>query len=172
MTATQIESLSQQLANELIRHDQLLATAESCTGGGLAELLTRIPGSSTWFERGFVTYSNAAKASMLAVPETTLDEFGAVSEETARAMAKGAILNSHAHLAVSITGIAGPEGGTEEKPVGLVCFGWSQRDGETRTAQIIFSGDNPNKTNNTQRITIRQQACLMAMQGLLEFLPS
>ena len=112
---TQLESLSQQLANELIRHDQLLATAESCTGGGLAELLTRIPGSSTWFERGFVTYSNPAKASMLAVPETTLDEFGAVSEETASAMAKGAILNSHAHLAVSITGIAGPDGGTEEK---------------------------------------------------------
>ncbi len=102
----------------------MLALAESCTGGMAAEAVTNVAGSSAWFERGFVTYSNAAKIEMLGVSAETLDRFGAVSEETAREMALGALKHSHASVAISITGIAGPDGGTPEKPVGMVCFAW------------------------------------------------
>jgi nicotinamide-nucleotide amidase len=108
-----------------------LATAESCTGGLVAGLLTEIPGSSAVVERGFVTYSNAAKQECLGVPEATIRAHGAVSEETARAMAEGALRASHADVAVSITGIAGPDGGTPEKPVGLVWFACARRGGAT-----------------------------------------
>jgi len=108
-----------------------VAAAESCTGGLLAATLTEIPGSSDVFERGFVTYSNAAKAAMLDVPTDTLDRFGAVSRETAEAMAQGALAHSPADLAVSITGIAGPGGGTPAKPVGLVHFGAARRGRQT-----------------------------------------
>jgi nicotinamide-nucleotide amidase len=108
-----------------------LATAESCTGGLLAGLLTEIPGSSAVVERGLVVYSNDAKAELLDVPKATLAAFGAVSQETARAMAQGAIARSHADFAVAITGVAGPDGGTAEKPVGLVCFACTGADGVT-----------------------------------------
>ena len=106
-----------------------IATAESCTGGLVAGLLTEIPGSSAVLERGFVIYSNDAKRELLDVPEATLAAFGAVSEQTARAMAQGAIAHSKVNLAVAITGIAGPDGGTAEKPVGLVHFACARRDG-------------------------------------------
>jgi nicotinamide-nucleotide amidase len=107
-----------------------IATAESCTGGLVAGLLSEIPGSSAVFERGFVVYSNESKQELLGVPAHTLAEFGAVSEQTARAMAQGAIVRSLAGLAVAVTGIAGPDGGTDEKPVGLVHFACARRDGE------------------------------------------
>lgn len=115
-----------------------LATAESCTGGLVSALLTEIPGSSDVFDRGFVTYSNAAKISMLSVPQALIAMHGAVSEEVARAMAEGALHQSEADIAVSITGIAGPGGGTAQKPVGLVCFGLAQRNGPIITDSRRF----------------------------------
>ena len=152
---------AEQLAEMFLKTSSKLVTAESCTGGGLAEILTRIPGSSAWFERGFVTYSNESKHEMLAVPIDTLEQYGAVSEETASAMAKGAVENSRADYSVAITGIAGPGGGTVDKPVGTVCFAWYQRHEDGNTARICFDGD---------RLKIRQQACMLAMQGLLDLL--
>jgi nicotinamide-nucleotide amidase len=123
---------------DLLRARKLkLATAESCTGGLIAAMLTEVPGSSDVFERGFVTYSNEAKAEMLSVPAALIKEHGAVSEEVARAMAEGALRNSRADIAVSVTGIAGPDGGTEAKPVGLVHFGVS-RGGETQHHEKRF----------------------------------
>ena len=112
--------LAEQLGRLLKIKRLKIATAESCTGGWIAQVITEIPGSSAWFDRGFVTYSNASKIEMLGVARQTLEQFGAVSSETAQAMAKGALQNSAADLAVAVTGIAGPDGGTVEKPVGTV----------------------------------------------------
>ncbi len=152
---------AEQLAELFIKTARKLVTAESCTGGGLAEILTRIPGSSAWFERGFVTYSNESKNELLSVPLDTLEQHGAVSKETAIAMAEGAIENSHADYSVSITGIAGPDGGTEDKPVGTICFAWCKRGETATTTRICFDGD---------RLKIREQACMLAMQGLCNLL--
>src|SRR5687768_7710588 len=105
----------------------MLVTAESCTGGWVAQAVTSVAGSSDWFERGFVTYSNDAKHDLLGVRKKTLDAHGAVSEETAREMAQGALARSKGTLAVAITGVAGPGGGSREKPVGMVCFAWSSK---------------------------------------------
>ncbi|RMF74268.1 MAG: CinA family protein [Alphaproteobacteria bacterium] len=119
---------------ELARDAELhLATAESCTGGLLAAVITEVPGASDVFERGFVTYSNAAKTELLGVPAPLILEFGAVSEEVARAMATGALAHSHADMAISITGIAGPSGGTADKPVGTVCFGLARKGRPVRS---------------------------------------
>ena len=161
MTHTVAEELAERLGKLLLEQNLKLVTAESCTGGGLAEIVTRIPGSSNWFERGFVTYSDEAKQELLGVPFNTIEQFGAVSEETAVAMAEGALDNSHADVSVSITGIAGPDGGTDEKPVGTVCFAWSRRDMETHAARTVFKGD---------RMQVRQQACMMALQGLIDMI--
>jgi nicotinamide-nucleotide amidase len=140
----------------------VLACAESCTGGWVAQTITAVAGSSEWFDRGFVTYSNAAKQDMLGVPEATLAQFGAVSEPTARAMAVGALAHSLAHVTLSITGIAGPSGGTPEKPVGLVWFGWARGRGahveDVRSESRIFEGD---------REAVRRQAVIHALQGML-----
>ena len=152
---------AEQLAEIFLKTSNKLVTAESCTGGGLAEILTRLPGSSAWFERGFVTYSNESKQEILSVPIETLEQFGAVSEETASAMAKGALENSRADYSVAITGIAGPGGGSEEKPVGTVCFAWYGRNEGGSTAHICFDGD---------RLKVREQACMLAMQGLIDLL--
>jgi nicotinamide-nucleotide amidase len=137
----------------------VLATAESCTGGWVAQAVTSISGSSDWFDRGFVTYSNAAKREMLGVRVETLDRHGAVSEATAREMAAGALAASGAGVAVSVTGVAGPAGGTAAKPVGMVCFGWALRDGRADTATKRFDGD---------REAVRRQSVVFALQGLLE----
>ncbi len=152
---------AEQLAEKFLITSTKLVTAESCTGGGLAEILTRLPGSSAWFERGFITYSNESKQEILSVPIETLEQFGAVSEETASAMAKGALENSRADYSVAITGIAGPGGGSEEKPVGTVCFAWYGRNEGGSTAHICFDGD---------RLKVREQACMLAMQGLIDLL--
>lgn len=141
----------------------LMTTAESCTGGGVAQAITDIPGSSQWYEGGFVTYSNVAKTEMLDVPPALLAQFGAVSEEAAAAMAEGALANSSAHVSVSTTGIAGPTGAVPGKPVGTVCFGWSmERHGEphTVTERLVFKGD---------RQAVRQQAVMHALEGLIRF---
>ncbi len=137
----------------------LLASAESCTGGWVAEAVTAIAGSSEWFERGFVTYSNAAKMEMLGVSAATLEAFGAVSEQTAGEMATGALVHSHAQLALSITGVAGPGGGSAEKPVGMVCFGWAGEGGAPLVITRNFSGD---------RESVRRQSVICALQGVLE----
>lgn len=138
----------------------MLATAESCTGGLVAAAITDVSGSSGWFERGFVTYSNEAKTTMVGVPAKLIRDHGAVSEEVARAMAEGALLNSRAQVSLAITGVAGPGGGTPEKPVGMVCFGWSNRI-TTHTETQRFKGD---------RAQIRRQAAEHAMRGLLELI--
>jgi nicotinamide-nucleotide amidase len=116
----------------------LVATAESCTGGLVAGTLTAIPGSSDVFERGFVTYSNAAKSEMLGVPVWLIERHGAVSEDVARAMAGGALLHSQASVAVAVTGIAGPDGGSPDKPVGLVHFAAGRRDGPMHHERVLF----------------------------------
>jgi nicotinamide-nucleotide amidase len=135
-----------------------LVTAESCTGGWVAQAVTAVSGSSDWFERGFVTYSNEAKQEMLGVRAGTLDRTGAVSEETALEMARGALAASRAQVAVSITGVAGPTGGTAAKPVGMVCFGWALADGADATTKR-FAGD---------REQVRRQSVIFALQGVLE----
>lgn len=124
--------------------NETIAAAESCTGGLIAATLTAIPGSSDVFERGFVTYSNSAKSELLGVPYWLIERHGAVSEDVARAMAGGALTRSHASLAVAVTGVAGPDGGTEEKPVGFVCFAAGRRDEPIRSACVLF-GD-PGRT--------------------------
>jgi len=120
------------------RKGLMLATAESCTGGLIAAILTEVPGSSDVVERGFVTYSNEAKTAMLGVPTETIESHGAVSEAVARAMAEGALAHSRADIAVAVTGVAGPGGGTPEKPVGLVHFGATARGGETERRECRF----------------------------------
>lgn len=155
--------LADRLGKALLAEHKTLVIAESCTGGGIAWLITSIPGSSLWFDRGIVAYSNTAKQELLAVSHDVLVNFGAVSEQTAIAMARGALLNSHANISVAVTGIAGPDGGTELKPVGTVCFAWSRDDGETRAARVVFPGD---------RQQVREQAILMAIQGLLDMIES
>ena len=142
MTAQRdLEALAAGLGARLLARGEWLAAAESCTGGWLAQAVTAVAGSSGWFDRGFVTYSNAAKSDLLGVPAATLERHGGVSEHTARAMAQGALAHSRADWAVAITGIAGPSGGTAEKPVGTVCFAWAQRDGGCIAETCRFSGE-------------------------------
>src|SRR5215831_857510 len=127
-----LASLARRVGSRLRRRGLMLATAESCTGGWIAQAVTSVAGSSDWFERGFVTYSNEAKKEMLGVRAATLSRHGAVSEEAAREMASGALKRSGAHVAIAVTGIAGPGGGTREKPVGTVCFAWATKKGAIR----------------------------------------
>lgn len=138
-----------------------LVTAESCTGGWVAQSVTAIAGSSDWFERGFVTYSNEAKQELLGVSAETLARCGAVSEETAREMARGALAASHGTLAVAITGVAGPSGGTPAKPVGMVCLAWAGEHGAPRSETRYFTGD---------REKVRRQSVMRALQGVVEWL--
>lgn len=155
------EQLVTKLANKLQTLEWKLATAESCTGGGVAYFLTNLAGSSRWFERGFVTYSNLAKEEMLSVPLTTLTTYGAVSAQTAHAMAEGTLEHSQAQVSVSITGIAGPDGGSIDKPVGTVWFGWAGINKETKTKMHLLKGD---------RVAIREQAIVIALEELLTFI--
>ncbi len=158
---SELETLAESLGRLLSVRGEWLAAAESCTGGWLAQSVTAIAGSSAWFDRGFVTYSNAAKVDMLGVPETTLARHGAVSEAVARAMAQGALAHSRADWAVAITGIAGPGGGLPEKPVGTVCFAWACRDGGCEATVRHFSGD---------RAAVRRASVAFALNGLLDCL--
>ncbi len=158
MTA-QIDKKIILLAQKLVEREWLLATAESCTGGWLAKSCTDLAGSSAWFERGFVTYSNRSKNEMLGVDMTLIEEHGAVSEESVGAMVAGILENSPAHIAVAISGIAGPDGGSEAKPVGTVCFGWMIDGGERVVKTAHFKGD---------REAVRREAVEYALDGLLE----
>ncbi|MDO9150477.1 MAG: CinA family protein [Methylotenera sp.] len=152
-------TLASELGLKLKQHSYLLALAESCTGGMVAQTVTSIAGSSAWFDRGFITYSNNAKIEMLNVSQSTLENFGAVSEQTAAEMAVGALKNSHAHIAGSITGIAGPDGGGPEKPVGTVCFAWVGIHLPMSTCTKQFQGS---------RTEIRQQATAFMLAQLIE----
>lgn len=154
----ELERLAGELGAALLARGWLLASAESCTGGWAAQAMTAIAGSSSWFERGFVTYSNPAKRELLEVPADVLARFGAVSEETARDMALGALTRSHAHIAFAITGIAGPDGGTPDKPVGTVCFAWALEDGRVQSGRCLFGGD---------RAAVRAQAVGHALRETL-----
>ncbi|MHB1947999.1 MAG: CinA family protein [Gammaproteobacteria bacterium] len=156
-----LEKLTTDLGLALISREWKLATAESCTGGGVAYHITEISGSSKWFERGFVTYSNLSKEELLGVSQATLSEFGAVSEETAKEMAEGALERSQAQISLAITGIAGPDGGSIAKPVGTVWFAWAGINQETQAELHVFQGD---------RHSIREQAIEVALNKLLAFL--
>lgn len=157
-----IENLAEKVGEILKQHSLKLATAESCTGGGLAYAITNIAGSSAWFERGFVTYSNEAKMEMLGVKAATIKKHGAVSEQIAREMAEGALKNSNADISIAITGIAGPEGGTHDKPVGTVWIAWAGLGKKIKTSVEIFSGD---------RQAVRARSIEKALDEVLEMIP-
>ncbi len=152
--------MSQKLGAALLSKGWKLVLAESCTGGQLAETITDVPGSSQWFDRGFVSYSNQSKVEMLGVKPSVLDEYGAVSKETAYEMAMGAINHSDADITLSITGIAGPSGGTKNKPVGTVWFGLGVRNGHCECRKMHFSSG---------RQSIRHEAVMFALAWALEF---
>ena len=145
------------VSKKLHERNLFLVTAESCTGGWLAKQITDLAGSSSIFDRGFVTYSNDSKREMLGVQKNTIEGFGAVSEEVVKAMVEGALSNSKADISVAISGVAGPDGGTEEKPVGMVCFAWMMRNKTARTKTAYFNGD---------RDAVRRQAVDYALEGI------
>ncbi|MGM0564197.1 MAG: CinA family protein [Pseudomonadota bacterium] len=149
------------LADALLERGQRLATAESCTGGLLSACCTELPGSSDWFDRGWVTYTNAAKIELIQVPNNLIEQHGAVSVEVADAMAHGAMMASEGDWGVGITGIAGPSGGSEEKPVGTVCFGVASRSGLRYARRYQFSGE---------RSDVRAQSVRAAVDLLLQHL--
>jgi len=159
MAADTLAALAARVGERLKQQGRMLATAESCTGGWVAQAVTSVSGSSDWFDRGFVTYSNDAKRDMLGVSAETLAARGAVSEETAREMAAGALGRSRASAALAITGVAGPTGGTPDKPVGMVCFAWALRGGMIESETRRFEGD---------REAVRRQSVQHSLQGLLE----
>lgn len=154
----QIIELARLLGQKLKQKKLKIATAESCTGGGIAQAITEISGSSSWFDRGFVTYSNLAKMQMLQVKQGALDQHGAVSEVVARQMVEGALNNSDANLAVSVTGIAGPGGGSEKKPVGTVYIAWGIKGEGVECEKYVFLGD---------RADVRKQTVISALKGCL-----
>lgn len=153
-----LRELTAKLGDRLRAVGLTVATAESCTGGWIAKCITDIAGSSEWFDRGFVTYSNEAKIEQLDVPAGVIETHGAVSEDTVRAMAEGALAHSRADLAVSVSGVAGPGGGSDDKPVGTVWFCWQRRGGEPMVRVVPFDGD---------RETVRREAVKAALWGLL-----
>jgi nicotinamide-nucleotide amidase len=156
-----LTELSQQLAKLLLQQQKQLAVAESCTGGWLAKTVTDLAGSSQWFERGFVTYSNAAKQEMLGVRPKTLLRDGAVSEAAVQEMSLGALAHSQADISVAISGIAGPGGAVPGKPVGTVCFSWALKDHSHHQHTKHFEGD---------REAVRLQSVTCALEGLLDVL--
>ena len=157
-----LDALAVLVGTRLKENGLALATAESCTGGWVAQVVTSVSGSSEWFDRGFVTYSNEAKREMMGVRAETLERHGAVSEETAREMASGALAASRAQIAVAITGVAGPTGGTPQKPVGMVCFAWAARGGAVDSTTRHFAGD---------RAVVRRRSVVFALQGVMDRVP-
>lgn len=155
---TRVERLAEQVGQALLESGLKLTTAESCTGGGIGYAITAVPGSSQWFEEGYITYSNEAKHKLLAVQNQTLSNHGAVSEAVVKEMAQGALTASGAQLAVAVSGVAGPDGGTPEKPVGTVWIGWAQQGKDVVAQQFLFSGD---------RKSVRIQTVEAALSGVL-----
>lgn len=163
MDVSELQTLAARVGEALLARGWQLATAESCTGGWAAQTVTAISGSSAWFDRGFVTYSNEAKQEMLDVRSATLASHGAVSEAVVREMAEGVLAHSRAHVALAISGIAGPTGGTAEKPVGMVCIAWSLRSGARLSQTLYFQGD---------RAEVRRQSVVAALHGVLHLIES
>jgi nicotinamide-nucleotide amidase len=159
MSEESLEALARRFGAVMAAGDWMVTTAESCTGGAIAKTITDVAGSSAWLDRGFVTYTNDAKHHMLAVPEATLDAHGAVSSATVEAMVTGALTHSAANLAVAVSGVAGPAGGTADKPVGLVWFAWARR-GHPPEAQV--------KQLDGDRGAVRGAAVRVALNGLIE----
>jgi nicotinamide-nucleotide amidase len=154
---SELFKLAEQLGRLLNAQGKIIATAESCTGGSIAQVITEVPGSSAWYDRGFVTYSNASKMQMLGVSSKTLEVYGAVSADTAIAMAEGALARSDADIVVAVTGIAGPDGGTLDKPVGTVFIAWAERNGEVQVVKKYWAGS---------RRHIRAQTVKAALEGI------
>jgi len=161
MTDPVLYKLAEEVGAALKSSRLMLATAESCTGGWVAEAVTMVPGSSEWFERGFVTYTYISKREMLGVKGATLEKYGAVAEEVVREMVEGALARSHSQIAVAVSGVAGPGGGTPDKPVGFVCFAWGMKDGKPRSETRRFSGD---------REAVRRQSVEHALRGVIALL--
>jgi nicotinamide-nucleotide amidase len=161
MMDNMLYTLAEQVGQALKSRGLMLATAESCTGGWVSEAITMVPGSSDWFERGFVTYTYISKREMLGVSNDTLGRYGAVSEPTVREMVTGALTRSHAQVAVAVSGTAGPAGGTPEKPVGTVCLAWALKDGAPKSETLHFAGD---------REAVRKQSVEHALTGILSLL--
>lgn len=161
--AERLNKLAEELGQRLQAAGLILATAESCTGGWVSKVVTDIPGSSAWFDRGFVAYGNPAKQEMLGVSAAAITDHGAVSEEVALEMARGALEHSRAGVAVAITGIAGPTGGSEDKPVGTVCFAWVRTGRGPLSQRVQFAGN---------REEVRHQSVRFALGRLLELLES
>ncbi len=158
MTDENLYQLAERVGAALKAKGMMMATAESCTGGWIAQAVTAVPGSSDWFERGFVVYTYISKREMLGVKPETLETHGAVSEHTVREMTVGALARSHAQVVVSVSGTAGPTGGTPEKPVGTVCFGWGTAGDAVHSAVKYFDGD---------REAVRRQAVVFALERVL-----
>ena len=156
-----MDILAAQVGNVLKSHGLMLATVESCTGGGVAQAVTSVAGSSVWFERGFVTYSNLSKQQMLGVSEATLAQYGAVSEAVVREMVAGALAGSTAQVALAVSGIAGPDGGTPDKPVGTVWFAWGIKNLAVHTQRHQLAGN---------RAEVRARAVCIALQGVIDLL--
>ena len=158
VTLPNLHELALHVSIALSTRQQRLAVAESCTGGWIAKVATDLPGSSAWFDRGFISYSNAAKTELLGVQASTLSACGAVSAEVVAEMATGALARSHADVALAVSGIAGPDGGSTEKPVGTVYLAWAWRDGTVQTEKRLFAGN---------RDAVRLQTVAAALQGIL-----
>jgi len=159
MVDNRLFQLAEQVGAALKSRALMLATAESCTGGGVGAAITAVPGSSDWYERGFITYTYISKREMLGVKAQTLEQHGAVSEQAVKEMATGALAASHAQVAVAVSGTAGPAGGTPEKPVGTVCLAWALRNGEPVAETRHFAGD---------REAVRRQTVVRALEGVLK----
>jgi nicotinamide-nucleotide amidase len=157
----ELYELSGRVGDALKARKLMMAAAESCTGGWIGQAVTMVPGSSNWFDRGFVTYTNEAKQDMLGVSAKTLKEFGAVSEQTVREMVTGALSRSRAQIAVAVSGVAGPDGGSPQKPVGTVLLAWAEKSGRVVAQSIRFSGD---------RDAVRRQTVIAALEGILALL--
>ena len=157
----ELYELSGRVGDALKARKLMMAAAESCTGGWIGQVITMVPGSSKWFDRAFVTYTNEAKQDMLGVSVDTLNEFGAVSEQTVREMVAGALARSRAQVAVAVSGIAGPDGGSRTKPVGTVLLAWAEKDGSVEARAMHFRGD---------RDAVRRKTVIAALEGMLVLL--
>jgi nicotinamide-nucleotide amidase len=158
MSDQQLYQLAQSAGKALEARAWMMVSAESCTGGWIGEAMTMVPGSSAWYERGFITYTNIAKNEMLGVSMDTLQRHGAVSERTVSEMAAGALARSHAQVAVAVSGVAGPGGGSPEKPVGTVCFAWAVKNGAATAETRVFPGD---------RAAVRRLSVEHALAGVI-----
>jgi len=158
MMDAQLYALAEKVGMALKAQGLMIVTAESCTGGWISEAITAVAGSSAWFERGFVVYTYISKREMLGVSTDTLGAHGAVSEQTVREMAQGAITHSHAQVSVAVSGTAGPSGGTPQKPVGTVCIAWAGPNNDVASETLLFKGD---------RDAVRRQAVVRALEGVL-----